>query len=98
MNEPQSQTCSRRQLLQQASHGTLTLGAASALAAAPLIVQEATQVAAQAAETTAADLFTDFERSCVRFRIDTNKKPPKTVSQKLPMTLNNVRMSLDARA
>lgn len=40
---------------------------------------------------------TDFERSCLRFRIDTTKKPPKTVSRKLPMTLNNVRFSLDAR-
>jgi hypothetical protein len=39
---------------------------------------------------------TDFERSCLRFRIDTTKKPPKTVSRKLPMTLNNVRMQLDA--
>ena len=47
--------------------------------------------------TVVANLFTDFERSCVRFRIDTVKKPPKTVSQKLPMTLNNVRMTLDAR-
>jgi hypothetical protein len=97
MIEPQSETCSRRQLLKQASHGTLALGAASALAAAPLIVQETAQSAARADETTAANLFTDFERSCVRFRIDTNKKPPKTVSQKLPMTLNNVRMTLDAR-
>jgi hypothetical protein len=41
---------------------------------------------------------TDFERSCLRFRIDTKKKAPKTVSRKLPMTLNNVRMLLDARA
>ncbi len=41
---------------------------------------------------------TDFERSCLRFRVDTLKKPPKTVSRKLPMTLNNVRMLLDARA
>jgi len=40
---------------------------------------------------------TDFERSCLRFRIDTTKKPPKTVSRKLPMTLNNVRFSLAAR-
>lgn len=39
----------------------------------------------------------DFERSCLRFRIDTTKKSPKTVSRKLPMTLNNVRMRLDAR-
>ncbi len=41
---------------------------------------------------------TNFERSCVRWRIDTTKKPVATVSQKLPMTLNNVRALLDARA
>jgi hypothetical protein len=41
---------------------------------------------------------TDFERSCLRFRMDTTKKAPKTVSRKLPMTLNNVRFALDARA
>lgn len=40
---------------------------------------------------------TDFERSCLRFRIDTTKKAPKTASRKLPMTLNNVRFKLDAR-
>ncbi len=40
---------------------------------------------------------TDFNRSCLRFRVDTTKKPPKTVSRKLPMTLNNVRMLLDSR-
>ena len=40
---------------------------------------------------------TDFEKSCLRFRIDTTKKSPKTVSRKLPMTLNNVRFNLDAR-
>jgi hypothetical protein len=42
-------------------------------------------------------LVTDFERSYLRFRIDTTKKTPKTVSRKLPMTLNNVRFKLDAR-
>lgn len=47
--------------------------------------------------TAAGVSITDFERSCLRFRIDTTKKPPKTVSRKLPMTLNNVRFSLDAR-
>ncbi len=41
---------------------------------------------------------TDFERSCVRWRIDTTKKAVLTVSRPLPMTLNNVRASLDARA
>ena len=40
---------------------------------------------------------TDFERSCVRWRIDTTKKAVLTVSHPLPMTLNNVRAPLDAR-
>lgn len=52
----------------------------------------------QAASGTDGVPIIDFERSCVRFRMDTTKKPPKTVSRKLPMTLNNVRMLLDARA
>lgn len=41
---------------------------------------------------------TDFSRSHVRWRIDTTKKPALTVSRPLPMTLNNVRAPLDARA
>ncbi len=40
----------------------------------------------------------DFERSYIRFRIDTQKKPAISVSRKLPMTLNNVRMSVECRA
>lgn len=40
----------------------------------------------------------DFTRSYVRFRMDTLKKPPVTVSQKLPMTLNNVRGPLECVA
>lgn len=43
-------------------------------------------------------MVTDFERSCVRWRIDTTKKAVLTVSRPLPMTLNNVRAPLDARA
>lgn len=96
MDEPQSKPCSRRELLKQASQGTATLGAAAL--AAPLLAGKMSHSTARADEANAANRFTDFERSYVRFRIDTTKKPPKTVSQKLPMTLNNVRMSLDARA
>lgn len=40
----------------------------------------------------------DFERSYVRFRVDTEKKQATTVSRKLPMTLNNVRIPLECRA
>ncbi len=43
-------------------------------------------------------MVTDFGRSFVRWRLDTTKKPALTVSQPLPMTLNNVRAPLDARA
>jgi hypothetical protein len=39
----------------------------------------------------------DFERSCIRWRIDTTKKEAVTVSKKLPMTLNDVRISLECR-
>ena len=66
MNEPQSEPLSRRQLLKQASRGTLAIGAASALVATPLVAQEDKSPAV-------ASKFTDFERSCVRFRIDTTK-------------------------
>lgn len=40
---------------------------------------------------------TDFARAFLRWRIDTFRKPPATVSQKLPMTLNNVRMPIECR-
>ena len=96
MNEPIGQPVSRRQLLVQASQGGLALGAATALGLSPAAAQDARPAANHPAAATAP--VTDFDRSCLRFRIDTTKKPPKTVSQKLPMTLNNVRMTLDARA
>lgn len=82
-----SQPCSRRQALVQASQQSLALGAAALVGGS-----------AAEAQSNASGQFTDFDRSCLRFRLDTTKKPPKTVSRKLPMTLNNVRMSLDARA
>lgn len=96
MNESLPQPCSRRQMLAQTSKGGLTWGALLGLASAPAVGQEAQKPAANAKAGTIPS--TDFERSCLRFRIDTTKKPPKTVSRKLPMTLNNVRMTLDARA
>jgi hypothetical protein len=39
----------------------------------------------------------DFARSFLTFRIDTLKKPPKTVSHKPPSTLNNARIQIDCR-
>ena len=68
------------------------VGIAASTAGFPALAQD--QSAAGANEVTV----TDFERSCLRFRIDTTKKAPKTVSRKLPMTVNNVRFNLDARA
>lgn len=92
-----NQCCSRRQWLIGASLGGLGLETLSAGANPAARAEGAEQAATRAAVP--ADLrITDFERSCVRFRMDTMKKPPKTVSRKLPMTLNNVRMLLDARA
>ena len=40
----------------------------------------------------------DFSRSFVTFRIDLEKKRPKTVSQEPPFTLNNARLQLDCRS
>src|SRR6476660_6149027 len=37
----------------------------------------------------------DFSRSFFTFRIDTLKKPPKTVSHKPPYTLNNARIPVE---
>ena len=39
----------------------------------------------------------DFSRSFVTFRIDENKKPPKTVSHKPPFSLNNARIQIECR-
>ena len=41
-------------------------------------------------------LVTDFSHSFLRWTIDTQLKPPKTVSKPLPMTLNHVRMPIEA--
>lgn len=39
----------------------------------------------------------DFANSFLTFRIDTEKKPPQTVSHKPPFSLNNARIPLDCR-
>lgn len=39
----------------------------------------------------------DFSRSFLHFRIDVEKKPPKTVSHKPPFTVNNVRVPVECR-
>lgn len=41
---------------------------------------------------------TDFGHSYIRWTLDTLIKPPKTVSRPLPMTLNRVRMPIEAMA
>lgn len=43
-------------------------------------------------------LVTDFGHSYIRWTLDTLIKPPKTVSRPLPMTLNRVRMPIEATA
>lgn len=57
-------------------------------------------LAARAAEGSApAETWvTDFARSFLRWTLDTKLKPPKTVSRPLPMTLNRVRMPVEATA
>lgn len=95
-NTLSEQLCSRRQMLVSASQGGIALGAMSAAASAAGRTETAEQPEQRAALPSDVRV-TDFERSCLRFRIDTTKKAPKTVSRKLPMTLNNVRMLLDAR-
>jgi hypothetical protein len=39
----------------------------------------------------------DFSRSFLTFRIDTKKKPPKTVSHEPPFSLNNARIQIECR-
>ncbi|MFM8291857.1 MAG: hypothetical protein ACKOC4_09180 [Planctomycetia bacterium] len=41
---------------------------------------------------------TDFRRAFLRWTLDTTVKPPRTVSRPLPMTLNHVRMPVEATA
>ena len=38
----------------------------------------------------------DFARSYFTFRVDSEKKPPKTVTQKVPYSLNNARIPIEA--
>ncbi len=38
----------------------------------------------------------DFARSTFTFRVDSEKKPPKTVTQKVPYSLNNARIPIEA--
>lgn len=85
MTNDQHQRFSRRQALTQTAQSGLAIGVLSAMS---------TAAAAEPGDTIE---ITDFQRSCIRWRIDTTKKPVLTVSQKLPMTLNNVRAPLDAR-
>jgi hypothetical protein len=52
---------------------------------------------AGAADTTSGGTqITDFSSSFLRWTLDTKLKPPKTVSKPLPMTLNRVRMPIEA--
>lgn len=95
MSHESAHSYSRRELLARASQ--TGLACALAASAAPTAAQEAKQPGKSAAASDTIPVV-DFQRSCLRWRIDTTKKPVKTVSKKLPMTLNNVRCMLDARA
>jgi hypothetical protein len=82
---------SRRSFLRSA--GGLSAGAALAT----LAVEAAQDASAQDAPAS-GPLITDFTRSFLRWTLDTKLKPPKTVSKPLPMTLNRVRMPIEATA
>jgi hypothetical protein len=78
---------SRRSFLRSA--GGLGAGATLATLAVDSFAQEA---------PAGGELVTDFGRSFLRWTLDTKLKPPKTVSKPLPMTLNRVRMPIEATA
>ena len=78
-------TPSRRSFLRAA--GGLSAGGALAVLAADGSAQDA---------PAGGELVTDFSRSFLRWTLDTKLKPPKTVSKPLPMTLNRVRMPIEA--
>ena len=70
-------------MLVQASQGGLAWGAISALAGSQAAAQVGKQPDAPAAASAATIPVTDFERSCLRFRIDTTKKPAKEFEEEL---------------
>ena len=69
---PSRYTCTRRQLLMRATHGGVALGALAALAAPPPAAESAESPENGSAGAAATEV-TDFERSCLRFRIDTTR-------------------------
>lgn len=81
MNEP-----SRRRFMHRAG----LCGAGAALR------DVATGHPASAAGAATGLTVTDFGRACLRWSLDTRLKPPRTVSKPLPMTLNRVRMPVEA--
>lgn len=64
-------------------------------AAMGTMLSERTGLAATAAN---GEQVIDFGHSYLRWMLDTKLKPPKTVSKPLPMTLNRVRMPIEATA
>lgn len=78
----------RRTFLQQAS----ILGAGAAMAG---MIGQTTEGGAEEPQSDQT-LITDFTHSYLRWTLDTKLKPPKTVSKPLPMTLNRVRMPIEA--
>jgi hypothetical protein len=80
----------RRTFLQQASR----LGAGVAMAG---MIGQTAQSSAEESKSDGT-FVTNFAQSYLRWTLDTKLKPPKTVSKPLPMTLNRVRMPIEATA
>jgi hypothetical protein len=82
-----------------ASRRAFLIGAGGLGAGAALLgpAMSAADVAGQDAAAS-GPLVIDFTRSFLRWTLDTKLKPPKTVSKPLPMTLNRVRMPIEAVA
>jgi len=81
----------RRAFLQQ-------FGLAGAFAAAAPSWSSAAGVQARGPANRREAYVADFSRSHIRWMLDTSIKPPRTVSRPLPMTLNRVRMPIEAIA
>lgn len=82
---------SRRAFLQQ-------FGLAGAFAAAAPAWSSAAGVPVRGSANRRETSVADFSRSQIRWMLDTKIKPPRTVSRPLPMTLNRVRMPIEAIA
>lgn len=74
----------------QTRRGFLQCSSLAAALAAPCVLHAQNHASSET-------LVTDFAHAYLRWRLDTKVKPPKTVSKPLPMTLNRVRMPVEAK-